>query len=246
MAEEGDATAELQVALRKLLISRKDEFTEAGPKAFLEALKVEDEKWAGISAPKCKRALQAVRAELAKREAEALVRRKTKWDCPEGHGLARFMTPHSSFCCDVCRCYVPVGAGMWGCRRCDWDVCEQRCRPKETQGLDDLQATLSSLELRLEKAKELEDEKTGLAQIESEVHMLEKALDGADLSVLVKTSLELISEEDARQRRKKLLRLTEELLERIDTRFKTLRGEAAEPAGQAPGGGAGGGYGGTS
>eukprot|EP00440_Ansanella_granifera_P018553 gb/GFBE01020151.1/.p1 GENE.gb/GFBE01020151.1/~~gb/GFBE01020151.1/.p1 ORF type:complete len:237 (+),score=51.54 gb/GFBE01020151.1/:1-711(+) len=235
MAEEADATAELQVAIRKLLITQKEEFADAGPKAVLAALQRNDEKWAGVSAPKCKRALQAVRGEIAKREADALARRKTKWDCPGGHGLARFMTPHASFCCDVCRCYVQQGAGMWGCRECDWDVCEQRCRPKDTQGLDDLQATLTSLEKRVEIARQMPvvEEKTALALLESEVHLLEKALDGADLTVLVSRSLDLISEEDARQRRKTLLRLTEELLEAIEARFRVLREtkeDGAEPS----------------
>eukprot|EP00930_Biecheleria_cincta_P030756 TRINITY_DN21314_c0_g2_i1.p1 TRINITY_DN21314_c0_g2~~TRINITY_DN21314_c0_g2_i1.p1 ORF type:complete len:262 (-),score=75.69 TRINITY_DN21314_c0_g2_i1:80-865(-) len=233
MAEAGDDAAELHLAVRKLLLARKDEFIDAGPKAVLAALQSEDEKWSGISAPKCKRVLQAVRAEITKREADALARRKTKWDCPGGHGLARFMTHHASFCCDVCRCYVNQGAGMWGCRECDWDVCEQKCRPKDTQGLVDLEATLTSLEKRVEAARRsiAADEKTALAQLESEVHQLEKALDAADLSVLVKTSLDLISEEDARKRRKELLKCTEELLESIERRFKVLRdggGDAEE------------------
>jgi hypothetical protein len=43
--------------------------------------------------------------------------------CAEGHTLKQFQTPHSGFCCDTCKTYLPQGANLFGCRTCDFDVC---------------------------------------------------------------------------------------------------------------------------
>jgi len=221
---ETDATEALQVAIRELLLSKKEDLAEAGPKAVLAALQ-ESGRWADVSAPKCKRVLKTVRDDIAEREKAALARRGTKYDCPKGHGLARFRTPHASFCCDVCRVYVSQGAGMWGCRECDWDVCEMRCRPKELQGLADLQATLDSLNKRVEASLALEDaeKRLTLALLESEVHQLEKSIDGSDLAVLISNAVYPMTEETARAHRKTLLQGTEALCERIEKQFKALK-----------------------
>mmetsp|Transcript_67261 Transcript_67261/g.197444 ORF Transcript_67261/g.197444 Transcript_67261/m.197444 type:complete len:243 (-) Transcript_67261:96-824(-) len=216
---------DLNEAIEALFRERKEEMEMAGPKAVLRALQ-EDGKWPDLSAPKCKRALLAAKADMAQREAAAIARRGTKHDCPEGHGLARFITSHASFCCDVCRVYVPQGAGMWGCRKCDWDVCEQKCRTKESLGLADLSATLDSLRERIATASatlQPTEETSALAQLESEIHMLEKSLDAAEPSHLVKVSNERITEDGARAQRKSLLKGSEKLLESIEARFAELK-----------------------
>merc|ERR1719316_1547707 len=71
-------------------------------------------------------------------------------NCPGKHGLKRFLANHASFCCDTCRCYVPQGAPMWGCRLCDWDVCEGRCHPA-WKSVQDLKASLSGLEKQVKE-----------------------------------------------------------------------------------------------
>jgi len=54
--------------------------------------------------------------------------------CPAGHALERFVTtlpPRSedSTCkCDRCGSMAALGARMWGCRMCNFDVCELCCR----------------------------------------------------------------------------------------------------------------------
>ena len=50
-------------------------------------------------------------------------------NCPGQHGLTRFSTPHSSFRCDVCKKRFPTGATMYGCRRCNYDVCQSCVSP---------------------------------------------------------------------------------------------------------------------
>ncbi|CAK0854475.1 unnamed protein product [Prorocentrum cordatum] len=230
--------AELKAELFVLLEASPD-LAEAGPKAVLEALKKRDGRWASVSAPKCKRVLQQVRAELAERAAAALKRRATAFDCPGGHGLVRFAASHGSFCCDVCRVYQPLLAGMWGCRKCDWDVCEARCRPKDSQSLVDLDATFRSLELRTGEAAALApaEAKAGLAQVEAEVHALEKALDSKDLAALAELERTSgrgpTSEEALRAERKRLLAATEGLLDRIEASFKEVRAAAAGQAAEA-------------
>ncbi len=57
-------------------------------------------------------------------------------DCPGCHGLFRFMTPHAGFVCDSCDRSMPQGSPMWGCRTCDWDVCESNCRVRRRVFLD--------------------------------------------------------------------------------------------------------------
>jgi hypothetical protein len=181
------------------------------------------------------KAEEAAKAEeQAQREKAALARRKTKWDCAAGHGLARFVTPHPSFCCDVCRCYLPQGSSMWGCRKCDWDVCETRCRPKGSYSFADLNATTTSLESRFADVGNSEDVKATLAQIESEVHHFEKALDGLDLEALAKSADKPMTVEEARLVRKQMLQHTENFLVQIEEKFTEVKA-GSNPEGVQPG-----------
>lgn len=50
--------------------------------------------------------------------------------CPAGHALTAFQTHHPNFGCNACRKGLPQGARMYGCRSCNWDVCDD-CKPKE-------------------------------------------------------------------------------------------------------------------
>ena len=47
-------------------------------------------------------------------------------DCPGGHGLASFATEEAGYNCDHCgRDALPAATRLWGCKRCNFDVCEQ-------------------------------------------------------------------------------------------------------------------------
>lgn len=53
--------------------------------------------------------------------------------CPAGHELTRYIAEHEGYGCNNChknpgrdKC-VPIGNAMWGCRICDWDICEEKC-----------------------------------------------------------------------------------------------------------------------
>mmetsp|Transcript_36043 Transcript_36043/g.84522 ORF Transcript_36043/g.84522 Transcript_36043/m.84522 type:complete len:234 (+) Transcript_36043:76-777(+) len=232
MAEAETTSAEnvaLQEAIEKILAEKPD-MADAGPKAVLAALQSEGD-WATISAPKCKRALQAVRKRLADQEAARQARLGTVHDCPKGHGLVRFMTPHASFCCDVCRVYQSQGSAMWGCRLCDWDICEQRCRPKDSHSMTDLKLTLDSLESRATEASKMElaEAKSSLAQVEAEVKRLEASLDSSDLDALAKLEEQagrgVVTREDMQKRRKAMLASVEQLFGRIDAYFEELKGK---------------------
>jgi len=218
VAAEVEGDFDLHLEIRRLLVESPN-LAEAGPKAVVGAL---HERGFTVSVAKGKRALQDVKKQLAAREATALARRRTAYDCPGGHGLSRFLTRHDGFCCDTCRVYQPLGSPMWGCRQCDWDVCEARCRPKDSQTIVDLRGTMRSLEKRVEDATS-----STLAQIEAEVHQLEKVLDAADLASLVKLEVqsgrEPITLEAMRLERKALLKDSETLLSGIDARFMEFR-----------------------
>jgi PTH2 family peptidyl-tRNA hydrolase len=47
--------------------------------------------------------------------------------CLRGHDLLAVDAKHAGFACDICRQPQPVGACLYGCRLCDYDVCET-CR----------------------------------------------------------------------------------------------------------------------
>merc|ERR1719326_415049 len=42
---------------------------------------------------------------------------------PSGKPLVPFETHHNGFWCDVCKVKVPKGTTMYGCRKCDYDMC---------------------------------------------------------------------------------------------------------------------------
>merc|ERR1712039_491252 len=94
--------------------------------------------------------------------------------------------------------------------------------------MGDLGGTLRSLEKRVEETTgvEVTEASSKLAQIEAEVHQLEKVLDGVGLSALVKleklSGREPMTEEAMRVERKALLKGSEALLGVIDARFTEL------------------------
>jgi hypothetical protein len=46
--------------------------------------------------------------------------------CPKGNTLTRFDTPHEYFVCDGCdKGTLPKGTTMYGCRSCNYDLCEK-------------------------------------------------------------------------------------------------------------------------
>ena len=45
------------------------------------------------------------------------------FECPRGHGLRPFLTPHASFRCNDCGVAQALRTAMQGCRTCDYDVC---------------------------------------------------------------------------------------------------------------------------
>lgn len=196
---------------------------------MLTACQAASGEFSGISVPKFKRVLTKVKAAVKEEEEQARIEAaKPKVgsieNCPGRHGLTRFLTNHNSYCCDTCRCYVNIGSPMWGCRECDWDVCEGRCHPVGTS-LSDLKAQLMGLENRTDTLKSggTPDMKTKLALVESEVHKLEKTLDNAMVADLVKISALKITEEEARIEKKGLISRSGELLTKIEGIFANLK-----------------------
>mmetsp|Transcript_63206 Transcript_63206/g.142809 ORF Transcript_63206/g.142809 Transcript_63206/m.142809 type:complete len:227 (+) Transcript_63206:68-748(+) len=211
-------------------IAAHPEGAEAGPKALLTAVQAANPDFSGVSLPKFKRELAKVKAVLKEEAEKAAIEAAkpkvgTALDCPGRHGLARFLTNHASYCCDTCRCYLPIGAPMWGCRACDWDVCEGRCRPKVVT-IEELKASLSGVESRIEELcqENPEDMKTQLALQESKIHQLEKQIDNAAAKDLAEASKFKMEEEEARQEKKTLLATSERLLQKVEGVFATLKG----------------------
>mmetsp|Transcript_85089 Transcript_85089/g.214495 ORF Transcript_85089/g.214495 Transcript_85089/m.214495 type:complete len:237 (+) Transcript_85089:72-782(+) len=220
--------ADLAAAARAAVLAHP-EGVEAGPKAVLTAVQEAHAEFTGVGIMKFKKVLSKVKAEIKDEEEKARIEAaKPKVgsieNCPGRHGLKRFITNHSSYCCDTCRCYLPEGAPMWGCRECDWDVCEGRCHPEGTT-LSDLKTMLSSLENRVKilQAEGPSDIKTKMALVEADVHKLEKTLDNASVQDLVKFSILKITEEEARTEKKALISGSEALLTKIESIFTDLR-----------------------
>jgi len=105
-----------------------------------------------------------------------------------------------------------------------------------SRSLPELDAALQGLEQRLAGAAALApaEARAYLAQVEAEVHALEKALDSTSLADLAQREARAgrgpASEEALRAERKRLLACTEGLLERIEAHFK----EAASPPPREP------------
>ncbi|GKY93743.1 hypothetical protein MPSEU_000341400 [Mayamaea pseudoterrestris] len=53
--------------------------------------------------------------------------------CPKKHTAVIHITEHNSFRCDICGIGVERGRPMHGCRKCDWDACEN-CTDKSESG----------------------------------------------------------------------------------------------------------------
>jgi len=51
--------------------------------------------------------------------------RNKEHTCPSGHVLKRHAAPDSDYRCDVCDKEVAEGETLWGCRLCDYDMCQQ-------------------------------------------------------------------------------------------------------------------------
>jgi len=233
MSKEEYTEADLSDAIR-IAIAGHPEGQAAGPKALLTAVQAADARFGDVGKHKMKKVLDKVKValkeeeEAAKREA-AIPKVGTKDNCPGRHGLVRAMTSHSSFCCDICRCYQPIGVWMWGCRQCDWDVCEGRCHPAPADAvtLENLREALTTIEEGVEvlKVEAPSDLKTRLALKEAEVYKLEKKLDNASAKELADNSPLQTSEEEARTHKKELLRSTEALLAKIESIFESLKEE---------------------
>lgn len=52
--------------------------------------------------------------------------------CPKGHALKDFVTD-KEYVCDLCRKSFTTGTTLYGCRKCDYDVC-RKCLPKACSG----------------------------------------------------------------------------------------------------------------
>lgn len=223
-ADESERLAE---AIRAVIAEHPDG-VEAGPKVLLAAVQASSAEFSALPFMKFKKAFAkekaAIKAEEERIKAEALKPKVgTKDNCKGRHGLVRFLTTHNSFCCDICRCYLPVGSPMWGCRECDWDVCEGRCHPAGAS-ITDLQNKLGGMEKQLDAlvAGAPHDLKTKVALLEADVHKFEKALDNASVADLVALNILKISEEEVRTRKKALIAGSEKLLSRIDGVFADI------------------------
>jgi hypothetical protein len=50
---------------------------------------------------------------------------ETERTCPETHRLQAFEAERSGFSCDMCGSACAAGARLFGCRQCDYDLCEE-------------------------------------------------------------------------------------------------------------------------
>lgn len=226
--DKAAADARLAMAMRVALVDHPDGF-EAGPKALLTFVQSASSEFASVGIQKFKKELAKVKTAIKEeQERERIEAAKpkigTKENCPYKHGLKRFMTNHGSYLCDTCRVYLPIGAPMWGCRECDWDVCEGRCHPAAFT-LTDLQSELDLLEREFQNISldSAGDVKTQLALVESKVHKFEKTLDGTTAQELVKMTPKQMSEEEARTVKKTLIQGSEALLTKIESHFEALK-----------------------
>lgn len=229
--------AELTTAVRVAVESHPDG-VEAGPKAIHTSLQASDERFKDVGLAKFKKIFVKVKAAIKedeeKAQAEAVrlgsmhaIQREvgTVENCSGKHGLKRFMTNHSSYCCDTCRCYLAEGAPMWGCRICDWDVCEGTCHPAWIS-MEELKDSLASLESKADGEISREDPadlKTRLALVEADVHKLERRLDNATVEELCKASTFMLELDEARSQKKVLIKSIEALLQKIESAFEGIK-----------------------
>lgn len=59
----------------------------------------------------------------------------TNGKCPGEHDLESFVTPNDTWFCSECKTCLGQGQPMRGCRICDYDVCDPKCKqePKKQQ-----------------------------------------------------------------------------------------------------------------
>ncbi|GMH90082.1 hypothetical protein TL16_g11659 [Triparma laevis f. inornata] len=55
---------------------------------------------------------------------------KLQKKCKKGHSLTSFQTLKPNFYCDECQNPLPVGTTLYGCRQCDYDLCEGCVKPQ--------------------------------------------------------------------------------------------------------------------
>jgi hypothetical protein len=245
--EAGDGA--LAAAIRAVAAQQKQGL-EAGPKALLAAVQASDSRFATLGIQKFKKTLTRVKAEQKDAAApdstavqapaappasappkttSTAIAKGTAQDCKAGHGLTRFFTYRGDFSCGLCRGKMPQGAPMWGCRVCDWNVCERQCHPSVAQiTLDTLRDEIECLEAKVAK---LSDGSTALnrsllAQVEAEVHAFERRLDGSTAKVLAQAAPVPMDEALARVEKKALLARSEALFTRIEATFTELAAAA--------------------
>ena len=68
----------------------------------------------------------------SRKEDNQMIQAPERTTCPGKHVLSSFSTPDAEFSCDVCRTVFRTGTHMYGCRECDWDICE-KCVTSKTQ-----------------------------------------------------------------------------------------------------------------
>lgn len=159
---------------------------EAGPKALLEVVKANDAKFADVNIMKAKKMVQQIRqqnqqeesavASVGDKKRQIVKTAKRHRTCPGKHGLTRFLSPHEGCCCDSChevpgrkKC-VEIGAAMWGCRVCNWDICEEKCyeaTPQETQTTNAqmLEDKIAGLECKIQRCVEVSPDQEKLEKI---------------------------------------------------------------------------------
>lgn len=53
--------------------------------------------------------------------------------CKKGHCLTAFQTPKFKFYCEECQKLFPMGTTLYGCRQCDYELCEACVKPQSTE-----------------------------------------------------------------------------------------------------------------
>jgi len=121
--------------------------TERKPGADLEALKAVRNKH-GAHSDEYKAVLQEISAmrnmEKKAKEAKELYEPRgseedigvyTDIKCGKNHGLVRFTADDDDYGCDVCQSTIEMGTYVYGCDKCDWDMCS-KCEEKKQKEYD--------------------------------------------------------------------------------------------------------------
>eukprot|EP00747_Dinoflagellata_sp_TGD_P189642 gnl/TRDRNA2_/TRDRNA2_50199_c0_seq1.p1 gnl/TRDRNA2_/TRDRNA2_50199_c0~~gnl/TRDRNA2_/TRDRNA2_50199_c0_seq1.p1 ORF type:complete len:245 (+),score=67.96 gnl/TRDRNA2_/TRDRNA2_50199_c0_seq1:54-788(+) len=161
------------------VIAEHPQGIDAGPKALLEAVKVCNAQCADVNIHKAKKIIQKIRQAKEKAQLMALEsakEAKLSGSCPGSHTMVRYITDHEGYACNSChkapgrnKC-VPIGVAMWGCRICDWDVCEEKCYKHTPQGkqlskVQQLNDVIDGLNKKLERAIAVSPDQVKLVKI---------------------------------------------------------------------------------